>query len=116
MTKLLIDDSLKIRTTKFFPDLEDKKPKAYDDTSKEIPDLDAIKPEDWDDEEDSEWTPPTMLNPDYKEFKGDNDLYVFPKLKYVGIELWQVKSGTLFDIVLNCDDPEYANKKIDICI
>ncbi|KAG8363891.1 hypothetical protein BUALT_Bualt19G0069700 [Buddleja alternifolia] len=43
-------------------------------------------------------------------FKDDPDLYVFPKLKYVGIELWQVKSGTLFDNVLVCDDPEYAKK------
>lgn len=25
------------------------------------------------------------------DFKDDPDLYVFPKLKYVGIELWQVK-------------------------
>nr|GFD01259.1 calreticulin-like [Tanacetum cinerariifolium] len=30
--------------------------------------------------------------------------------KYVGIELWQVKSGTLFDNVLICDDPEYAKQ------
>jgi len=46
-------------------------------------------------------------NPD---FKDDPDLYVFPNLKYVGIELWQVKSGTLFDNVLISDDPEYAKK------
>uniref|UniRef100_A0A2P2LPP3 Calreticulin n=1 Tax=Rhizophora mucronata TaxID=61149 RepID=A0A2P2LPP3_RHIMU len=44
-------------------------------------------------------------NPD---FKDDPDLYVYPKLKYVGIELWQVKSGTLFDNILVADDPEYA--------
>ncbi|CAI9304456.1 unnamed protein product [Lactuca saligna] len=49
-------------------------------------------------------------NPD---FKDDPDLYVFPKLKYVGIELWQVKSGTLFDNVLICDDPEYAKQLVE---
>ncbi|CAL5378598.1 unnamed protein product [Camellia sinensis] len=119
----------------FIPDPEDKKPEGYDDIPKEIPDPDAKKPEDWDDEEDGEWTPPTMDNPEYKgpwkakkiknpnyqgkwktpmidnpEFKDDPEIYVFPKLKYVGIELWQVKSGTLFDNVLICDDPEYAMK------
>jgi calreticulin len=44
-------------------------------------------------------------NPD---FKDDPELYVFPSLKYLGIELWQVKSGTLFDNILVSDDPEYA--------
>ncbi|KAL5203026.1 hypothetical protein ABZP36_013978 [Zizania latifolia] len=36
--------------------------------------------------------------------------YVFPidSLKYIGIELWQVKSGTLFDNILIADDPELA--------
>jgi calreticulin len=34
-------------------------------------------------------------------------------LKYVGIELWQVKSGTLFDNVLICDDPEYAKNLVE---
>ena len=38
----------------------------------------------------------------------DTELYVFTNLKYVGIELWQVKSGSLFDNILVTDDPEYA--------
>ncbi|KAE9446655.1 hypothetical protein C3L33_21452, partial [Rhododendron williamsianum] len=117
------------------PDPEDKKPEGYDDIPKEIPVPEAKKPEDWDDEEDGEWTPPTMANPEYMgqwkqkkiknpnykgkwkapmidnpDFKDDPDIYVYPSLKYVGIELWQVKSGTLFDNVLICDDPEYAKK------
>ncbi|KAK1269328.1 hypothetical protein QJS04_geneDACA005113 [Acorus gramineus] len=104
----------------YIPDPEDKKPEGYDDIPKEIPDVDAKKPEDWDDEEDGEWTAPTIPNPEYKgpwkqkasemNFKDDPDLYVFPDLKYVAIELWQVKTGTLFDNVLVCDDPEYAKK------
>ncbi|KAK4406749.1 Calreticulin-1 [Sesamum angolense] len=122
----------------YIPDPEDKKPEGYDDIPKEIPDPDAKKPEDWDDEEDGEWTAPTIPNPEYKgpwkpkkiknpnykgkwkapmidnpDFKDDPDLYVFPNLKYVGIELWQVKSGTLFDNVLVADDPEYAKKLVE---
>ncbi|KAJ8447787.1 hypothetical protein Cgig2_015150 [Carnegiea gigantea] len=119
----------------YIPDPEDKKPEGYDDIPKEIPDPDAKKPEDWDDEEDGEWTAPTIPNPEYKgpwepkkiknpnykgkwkapmidnpDFKDDPDLYVYPNLRYVGIELWQVKSGTLFDNILVCDDPEYAKQ------
>ncbi|XXG80463.1 hypothetical protein AAC387_Pa09g1323 [Persea americana] len=119
----------------YIPDPEDKKPEGYDDIPMEIPDNEAKKPEDWDDEEDGEWTTPTIPNPDYKgpwepkriknpnykgkweapmidnpDFKDDPDIYVCPSLKYVAIELWQVKSGTLFDNILVCDDPEYAKK------
>ncbi|KAG0475270.1 hypothetical protein HPP92_014956 [Vanilla planifolia] len=119
----------------YIPDPEDKKQEGYDDIPKEITDPDAKKPDDWNDEEDGEWTPPTIPNPEYKgpwkqkkiknpnysgkwkasmidnpDFKDDPDLYVFPNLKYVGIELWQVKSGSLFDNVLLTDDPEYAKK------
>uniref|UniRef100_M4EPP3 small monomeric GTPase n=2 Tax=Brassica campestris TaxID=3711 RepID=M4EPP3_BRACM len=122
----------------YIPDPEDKKPNGYDDIPKEIPDTDAKKPEDWDEEEDGEWTAPTVPNPEYMgewkpkqiknpnykgkweapeidnpDFKDDSELYVFPKLKYVGIELWQVKSGSLFDNVLICDDPDYAKKLAD---
>ncbi|KAL0412920.1 UNVERIFIED_CONTAM: Calreticulin [Sesamum radiatum] len=56
------------------------------------------------------WKAPMIDNPD---FKDDPDLYVYPNLKYVGIELWQVKSGTLFDNVLVADDPEYAKKLVE---
>ena len=119
----------------YIPDPEDTKPEGYDDIPKEITDPDAKKPEDWDDEEDGEWTAPTIPNPEYKgewkpkkiknpnfkgkwktplidnpEFKDDPELYVYPNLKYVGIELWQVKSGTLFDNILIADDPEYAKQ------
>ncbi|XP_031498693.1 calreticulin [Nymphaea colorata] len=120
---------------KFIPDPEDKKPEGYDDIPKEIPDPDAVKPENWNEEEDGEWTAPTIKNPEYTgpwkpkkiknpnykgkweapiidnpDFKDDPDIYVFRNLKYVGIELWQVKSGTLFDNILLTDDPEYARK------
>jgi len=34
-------------------------------------------------------------------------------LKYVGIEVWQVKAGSVFDNILICDDPEYARKVVE---
>ena len=119
----------------YIPDPEDKKPEGYDDIPKEIPDPDAKKPEDWDDEEDGEWTAPTIPNPEYKgpwnqkklknpnykgkwkaplipnpDYKDDPYIYAFDSLNHIGIELWQVKSGTLFDNILITDDPEYAKK------
>ncbi|VAH54046.1 calreticulin isoform X2 [Triticum dicoccoides] len=100
---------------------------------KEIKDPEAKKPEDWDDEEDGEWTAPTIPNPEYKgpwkqkkiknpnyqgkwkapmianpDFKDDPYIYAFNSLKYIGIELWQVKSGTLFDNILITDDAALA--------
>ncbi|VAH38641.1 unnamed protein product [Triticum turgidum subsp. durum] len=117
----------------YIPDPEDVKPEGYDDIPKEVTDPDAKKPEDWDDEEDGEWTAPTIPNPEYKgpwkqkkiknpnyqgkwkapmianpDFKDDPYIYAFDSLKYIGIELWQVKSGTLFDNILITDDAALA--------
>lgn len=47
-------------------DPSDDKPSDWDDAPKSIPDPDATRPEDWDDEEDGEWEPPTISNPEYK--------------------------------------------------
>jgi len=38
---------------------------------------------------------------------------VLKPLKYVGIEVWQVKAGSVFDNILICDDPEYARKVVE---
>lgn len=115
-------------------DPEDKKPEGYDDISKEIPDPDAKKPDDWDDEEDGEWEPPLIDNPEYKgpwkarmienpAYKGewvhpkipnpdyveDKELHVRCKdCKYIGFELWQVKAGTLFDDIIVTDSLDEA--------
>merc|ERR1719419_937222 len=77
-----------------------------------IVDPEAAKPDDWDDEDDGEWEAPTIPNPDYKgawehpkipnpEFKEVvNPAHRLP-INFIGFDLWQVKSGTLFgDIVL----------------
>ncbi|KAJ7563391.1 hypothetical protein O6H91_03G108500 [Diphasiastrum complanatum] len=119
----------------YIPDPEDKKPEDYDSIPAEIPDSEAKQPEDWDVEEDGEWKPPSIPNPDYKgpwvqktlknpaykgkwkaplienpDYKDDPEIYVFPQLKYFGIELWQVKAGSIFDNILVTDDLDYANK------
>lgn len=51
------------------------------------------------------WEAPDIDNPDYKP---DDTLYVHKDLKYVAFELWQVKSGSIFDNILVTDDFEAA--------
>ena len=41
-------------------------PAGWDDIPRQIPDPAAEKPEDWNEEEDGEWEPPMIDNPDYK--------------------------------------------------
>uniref|UniRef100_A0A0D9V8X8 Calreticulin n=1 Tax=Leersia perrieri TaxID=77586 RepID=A0A0D9V8X8_9ORYZ len=111
------------------------KPEGYDSIPKEIPDPKDKKPDTWDDDDDGIWKPRMIPNPEYKgpwkrkkiknpnykgkwktpwidnpEFEDDPDLYVLKPLKYIGIEVWQVKAGSVFDNILICDDPEYARK------
>jgi len=117
-------------------DPEDTKPEDWD-KPETIADPDAAKPEDWDDEMDGEWEPPLVDNPDYKgewkprqidnpAYKGkwvhpeiDNPDYdaaeeaklgVYEDIGVIGLDLWQVKSGTIFDNFLITDDAEYAKK------
>lgn len=84
---------------------------------------------------DGEWEPPMIDNPDYKgdwkpkqidnpaykgvwvhpeidnpEYKADSNLYKRDEICAIGFDLWQVKSGTIFDNVLITDDPDYAKK------
>ncbi|XLR20693.1 hypothetical protein HN51_067481 [Arachis hypogaea] len=53
---------------------------------------------------------PWIGNP---EFEDDPDLYVLKPIQYVGIEVWQVKGGSVFDNILICDDPDYARQVVD---
>ncbi|CAM9845206.1 unnamed protein product [Laminaria digitata] len=99
-------------------------------------DPDAVKPDDWDEDEDGEWEPTTIRNPEYKgkwkakmianpDYKG---AWEHPKVAnaaykpdeklsqrcngctHIGFELWQVKSGTIFDEILVTDSLEEAQK------
>ncbi|KAK6930522.1 Calreticulin/calnexin [Dillenia turbinata] len=56
------------------------------------------------------WKIPWIDNPD---FEDDPDLYVLKPIKYVGIDVWQVKAGSVFDNILVCDDPDYAKKVVE---
>merc|ERR1711968_390915 len=114
-------------------DPEDKKPEGYDDIPAKIADPKATKPDDWDDESDGTWEAPQIDNPEFKgewkakrisnpAYKGvweakmidnpkyapDDKLYSYPKFSTVGIDVWQVKSGTIFDNIFVTDDVEYA--------
>lgn len=109
-------------------DPTDKKPEDWDKEPANIPDPEAQKPETWDDEEDGEWVPPQIPNPNFKgewkvkripnpnykgvwkapmipnpEYVADDNLYLQDDMKYVGMELWQVKSGSIFDNFLVTD-------------
>merc|ERR1712130_858376 len=98
-----------------------------------IADPDSSKPDDWDDEEDGEWQAPMIDNPDFKgewkapkipnpEYKGewehpmiDNPDYVEAvdvwkrgPIGFIGVEVWQVKSGTVFSDFILTDSVEEA--------
>merc|ERR1712038_2093319 len=122
---------------KKIPDPTDVKPEGYDDIPAEIPDPEASKPDDWDDEDDGEWEAPMVDNPDYKgpwspkmidnpdykgpwvhpmipnpEYEYDDKMYaVSPDgCSHIGFELWQVKSGSIFDDIIVTDSLEEAQK------
>jgi len=116
-------------------DPEASKPEGWDDIPKQIPDPDATQPDDWDTEDDGEWEPPTIDNPDYKgewvhpqidnpdykgewvhpeidnpEYKEDPSIGKYKDFGVLAFEIWQVKSGTIFDNVLLGDDLDEAFK------
>jgi len=109
------------------PDPEAKKPDGWDEIPKEIADGEAKKPEDWDEELDGTWEAPMIPNPEYKgewkapmipnpEYKGqwehpmipnpdfaeDHNIYAYDH-EFASFEIWQVKSGTIFDHILITD-------------
>merc|ERR1711939_358058 len=119
-------------------DPEDKKPEGYDDIPAKIADPKATKPDDWDDESDGTWEAPQIDNPEFKgawkakriknpAYKGvwapkkianpkyvaDDKLYSYAKFGTVGIDVWQVKAGTIFDNLLITDDVEAAKAAAD---
>lgn len=114
-------------------DPTDKKPEGYDNIPAQIPDPEASKPDDWDDDLDGKWTAPMIDNPEYKgewkarqidnpnykgpwvhpeidnpDYKDDASIAVFNDIAGVGLEIWQVKAGTVFDNILVTDSLEEA--------
>jgi len=115
-------------------DPNDVKPEGYDDIPEYIPDPEAVQPSDWDQELDGEYEPPMINNPEYKgawspkqipnpDYKGpwehpeisnpdyveDDKLYKYDEICSVGIDVWQVKAGTIFDNILIGDDEAEAD-------
>jgi len=115
-------------------DPEASKPAGWDEIPEQIQDPDAQKPDDWDEELDGEWEAPIIPNPDYKgewahpkipnpaykgewkaplidnpKYKEDKSLYAY-KSAYIGLEIWQVKAGTIFDNILVTDDETTAQE------
>jgi calreticulin len=114
-------------------DPESAKPEGWDDIPKQLHDKDATRPADWDSDLDGEWEAPLIDNPEYKgewkapkipnpaykgewvhpmisnpEYKDDETIGKYASHKYLGIEIWQVKSGTIFDNFLVTDDIDTA--------
>ena len=111
------------------PDPEDKKPADWGKEPETVADPDAEKPDDWDEEDDGEWEAPTIPNPKFQgewkpkmipnpaykgvwaakripnpDFEDDKDLYLMREpISTVGIDLWQVKSGSIFDNIIISD-------------
>lgn len=115
-------------------DPTDEKPADWD-KPEFISDPDAKKPDDWDEEMDGQWAPPKINNPEFKgewkpkqidnpkykgpwvhpeidnpEYAPDPFLYRYTNIGAVGFDLWQVKSGTIFDNILVTDDEKYAEE------
>jgi len=114
-------------------DPTDHKPADWDSIPAEIADPNAKKPDDWDADLDGEWEAPKIPNQDYKgpwrakrisnpaykgawvhpkvpnpEYSPDATLHQFDNNGVVGIEIWQVKAGSIFDNFLVTDDLDLA--------
>jgi len=117
-------------------DPEDTKPEDWVTESHTV-DPEAEKPEDWDDEMDGEWEAPQIENPEFKgewsakripnpaykgvwvhpqvanpDFVDDDKLYSYSDFGVIGIDVWQVKSGTIFDNFLITDSVETADAAV----
>jgi len=116
-------------------DPEDKKPEDWV-TEKKIASPTAEKPDGWDEEEDGEWEPPMIDNPDFKgewfpnridnpAYKGEwapkqlpnedfvENIYGFDDIGAVGFELWTVNSGSIFDNIFVTDSLDAAFEHAD---
>ena len=117
-------------------DVNDVKPADWDQPEF-IEDAEATQPDDWDPEMDGQWEPPLVNNPLYKgewkprmidnpaykgpythplidnpEYVSDSNLYRFKEICGIGFDLWQVKSGTIFDNIFITDSEAEAEKHL----
>uniref|UniRef100_A0A8C2YK98 Calreticulin-3 n=1 Tax=Chinchilla lanigera TaxID=34839 RepID=A0A8C2YK98_CHILA len=99
------------------------------DWEKHFLDAGTGKPGDWNSELDGDWPGPMLQKPPYQDglkpegidqdiwlhekmrstsYLTQYDLSEFENIGAIGLELWQVRSGTIFDNFLLTDDEEYA--------
>ena len=116
------------------PDPNDLMPDGYDELPRQIPDPRAGRPGGWDEKEDGEWVAPMIDNPEFRgewqprmvanpvysgewappmmanpDFVDDTKVHAVCKdCEFVGIELWQVKAGSIFDDIIITDSLEEA--------
>ena len=120
-------------------DPSSKKSDDWDNEPEKFKDPEAKKPDDWDDGEDGAWEAPMIPNPKYKgewkparipnpaykgvwrpkksanpDYKPDAELYLARKpIEFLGVDVWQVKSGTIFDNIVIGDNLDEVNKIVD---
>lgn len=97
------------------------------DWEKHFLDAGASKPSDWNSELDGDWLQKPPYEDGLKAEGIDKDVWLHQKMRpagyltqydlsefenigAIGLELWQVRSGTIFDNFLITDDEEYAEK------
>ncbi|GAB0200509.1 calreticulin-3 [Grus japonensis] len=106
-------------------DPNDIKPEDWDEPEY-IMDTSAEKPEDWDDAVNGEWhypmgewKPRQIDNPNYRgvwphpqidnpNYSPDFSIYSYENISVIGLDIWQVRAGTIFDNFLITDDEVYA--------
>uniref|UniRef100_A0A4W5M6L3 Calreticulin n=1 Tax=Hucho hucho TaxID=62062 RepID=A0A4W5M6L3_9TELE len=103
-------------------DPDDKKPEASSQTlhnwDKDTDNVTVAFPMLW---ITGEWKPRKIDNPDYKgkwlhpeidnpDYSADSEIYRFDSIGVIGLDLWQVKSGTVFDNFLITDDATLAEE------
>lgn len=57
-----------------------------------------------------EWVHPQIDNPEYKP---NPNLYAYDSISAIGFDLWQVKSGTIFDSILITDEASKAEAAVE---
>lgn len=120
-------------------DPNDKKPDGWDDVPSEIADPDASEPEDWSVNDDGEWEPPMVPNPEYEgtwkpkqianpdykgewsppripnpQFVADPSLGEFGEIGSIGFDLWQHTAGTAFSNILIVTTEEEAETDFQV--
>merc|ERR1712146_142762 len=56
------------------------------------------------------WVHPMIANPEYAD---DETIGTYDDFGVIGIDIWQVKSGTIFDSIIIADDKEEKKKAAD---